>query len=104
MHPEGSVYFVRNSLPKIVTCAYLHATATLNNLLKWIQVVDDILNVKQIQLCDTMELYLEPVDEEDSCRYYLVDHAMRTMFWLEDISTESLGIPLTVSDSHLRTK
>lgn len=102
-HPEGSPYFVRNSVPKVVTGAYIYDSAVQEQVLQWVKVVDELLSSKEIKNADSMELYLEPDEENDCCRYYLVDHASRVLFWLETVETEQLGMLPTVSGDHLRS-
>ncbi len=57
---------------------------------------------KSIYLAESIELFLEPNPDEESCRYYFVDHIFRTQFWLEAVNTEELGVWPSLSGNHLR--
>ncbi|KAG2078581.1 hypothetical protein BDR04DRAFT_322279 [Suillus decipiens] len=57
---------------------------------------------------DDIELVVQVVpDRTDSCRYYFVDHATRTLFWLDDYdqATETIFDDLrgVCDPSHIRT-
>jgi len=54
-------------------------------------------------LSENVELFLQPEEsDDDACGYYFVDHASRTDFWLEDVSSEDVGIPASTSPAQLR--
>lgn len=93
---------MRNSVPKVVTTGCLNDDAELKTTLEWISVFDKTLSAQNLLVTDAMELYLEPDQDEGCCRYYLIDHTTRAMFWLEEVETEGLGIASTVSPDHLR--
>ncbi|KDQ58431.1 hypothetical protein JAAARDRAFT_34225 [Jaapia argillacea MUCL 33604] len=103
-NPEGRHYFVHGTRPSIVTeeCLYVHET--LARITYWISRVNQLLADKRIGLPDTVELFLELCEMSSSCRYYLIDHATRVEFWLEDASTDILELPQIVSTSHLKHK
>ncbi|KAJ4490175.1 hypothetical protein J3R30DRAFT_3360969 [Lentinula aciculospora] len=98
-HPEGQLYFHRNSALQVTTDAYLYATEILDKVLLWVKIIEDLLEEKNIPLSDSVELYI--LLEDAGCAYYLVDHASRSQFWLEAIPSEDLGIPNVDSPSHL---
>ncbi|KAJ3555241.1 hypothetical protein NM688_g2688 [Phlebia brevispora] len=103
VQPEGSTYFVRDSVPKVITSADMEDSTIQENIGTCIGAVHKMLSEQNLKLSDSTELYLELDEEAESGRYYLVDHATRTLFWLESVETDELGIPKTVSGDHLRS-
>lgn len=101
-HPEGNVYYVRNSVPRVITSADLYDSEVQESVHEWADVVDKVLCEKDLRLSDSMELYLEFPETGEYCRYYLVDHATRTLLWLARVESNQLGILETVSGDHLR--
>lgn len=67
----------------------------------WVLSIEDALRIKGIALSDSTELFLEPSEDLEFCRYYLADHAKRSLFWLDQVSTELLGYAQVASTSHL---
>lgn len=101
-HPEGSVYFVRNTCPRVVTDAYLYEPRIQDSILKWIDVIDKAMVKLEIVLSESVELYLKPAEDEDTCYYYFIDHETRVEFWLESVEVGLLDLGAAVSDGHLR--
>ena len=69
----------------------------------WVKQMVDLVHMQENHLpAGALELYLEPHehDPHQSCSYYLVSHSTRKVFWLEEVSSESLGMAPVVSDSH----
>ncbi|KAF9031141.1 hypothetical protein BDP27DRAFT_1409897 [Rhodocollybia butyracea] len=85
-HPEGQLYFHRNSELQITTEAYLYSPEIL-------------VKKKNIPISNALELYL--MIEDTGCAYYFVDHASQSQFWLEQVQSDELGIPDVDSPSHL---
>jgi hypothetical protein len=52
-------------------------------------------------MSDSVEIFLE-LEDKETCLYYLVDHALRVQFWLEDVYTGDLGMRPSASDEHAR--
>ncbi|TCD60226.1 hypothetical protein EIP91_010534 [Steccherinum ochraceum] len=100
VHPEGNVYFVRNSVPKIVTELNVYNESVRDMVTTWLDQNEDSLTSHNFS--PSVELVLGSSDNYDSVWYYLVDHARRAHFWFEDVSTEQLGLRATVSEAHLR--
>ncbi|KAG9313405.1 hypothetical protein JVU11DRAFT_5724 [Chiua virens] len=82
IHPEGQPYFMQDTE---FGFAAVHKELICNG----------------INVPPKCELFLELGDDHMSCSYYFVDHVEKALFWLEDICTESLGIPAAMSASHL---
>jgi hypothetical protein len=99
VHPEGQRYFHRNSALQVVTEANIYCTETRGKISNWAKQIEDTLLQKGVPLSNSVELFLQ-FDGSD-CAYYLVDHATRTEFWLDDLETEHLNILPVVSISHL---
>ncbi|KIM86756.1 hypothetical protein PILCRDRAFT_815998 [Piloderma croceum F 1598] len=102
-HPEGKPYFCRNAGLRVVTEAYLYHPEIMNKVSFWTSSLETAFQKKGMKLPTTTELFLEPRDDMESCGYYLVDHATRTEFWINPVSTASLGVGRVTSISHLKT-
>ena len=100
-HPEGKIYFYRSVGLRVVTEAYLFHPEIMDKISSWVRCVEDAFHMKSISPSVTTELFLEPREDLESCGYYMVDHATRTEFWLNQVSTELLEIGQVVSMSHL---
>lgn len=59
------------------------------------------LQSKNIIVPESAELYLLPLEYDDVCLYYFVDHASRALFWIDDIEVSDLGLVEVISESHL---
>ncbi|KAJ8082846.1 hypothetical protein PM082_008703 [Marasmius tenuissimus] len=100
VHPEGQLYFARDSPLRIVTEADLYEPQTLAQVLYWSKHIEMLVEEKEMPLSEHIELFI--LIEDDGCSYYFVDHLIRTQFWLEEYETSDLGIPEVASASHLR--
>ncbi|KAJ3935810.1 MAG: hypothetical protein NXY57DRAFT_957825 [Lentinula lateritia] len=98
-HPEGQLYFHRNSALRVTTDAHIYTPEILDNVLFWVKLIEAILTEKNIPILPTIELFV--LIEETGCAYYFIDHGSRSQFWLDSIQSEDLGIPDVVSPSHL---
>jgi len=101
-HPEGNVYFVRNTIPRVVTDAHMWASETQEVVAQWIDVMDGVLRKMDIRITEYVELYLKLVQGGEACEYYFVNHETRVEFWLEPVDVELLDLEGAVSDEHLR--
>ena len=103
VHPEGQLYFTR-VLPKFRVVVDLNVHDPSHEFIhSWVKQMEDFVTLQDIQLpAGALELYLEPHEYEpyQSCSYYFVSHSSRKVFWLEEVSTDSLGIAPVVSDTH----
>ncbi|KAJ7513100.1 hypothetical protein B0H11DRAFT_1948656 [Mycena galericulata] len=100
IHPEGQLYFARQGSLRVVTEAYLYHAETLKNVCLWIDYIQNLFLGKSTSVPEETELFIKL--EEDGCAYYFVDHSTRTQFWLENSSTEQLGLPAVISTSQLK--
>ena len=94
------MYFVRESHLTVVTEAWLYDADTLERVQELVEDVDQIF--QKSQKSKAAEIFLELVDDEDTCKYYLVDHAAQVCYWLEDVSTSDVDISPSESEAHLR--
>jgi len=99
IHPEGGVYFHRNSGLHIVTGSYLYNPETAENISAWVRELEEWASKKGFVFTDHTELFLQ-LDGND-CNYYFVDHGVRMLFWLDAYDTSELGISPVVSSLHL---
>jgi hypothetical protein len=102
-HPEGQTYFYRSVGLQIVTEACMYRPEIMDKISTWASSIEDALRIKGITLSATTELFLEPYEGLESCGYYFVDHATRSEFWIDRVSTEVLDLQRVVSISHLST-
>lgn len=103
VHPEGQPYFVLNSEFDfaVVTEANVDDIETEARILDCLELANKELQDHGIKVPPQCELFLELGEDPLSCNYYFVDHIGRALFWLEDLSSEFLGIPVAMSPSHL---
>ncbi|KAI0061123.1 hypothetical protein BV25DRAFT_794765 [Artomyces pyxidatus] len=100
VHPEGKPYYYhRQSGPAIVTEADMSQPVVLDLLNSWVEIVEEMAKDTQTPLSSSAELYLQL--EEGNCRYYIVDHVNRSIFWLQKVHGDEVGLPHVVSDLHL---
>jgi len=102
-HPEGQPYFHRSAGLRVVTEAYLYRSEIMDKVSCWASSIEEALRIRGIETSDKMELFLEPGEDLESCGYYLVNHSTRSEFWIDQVSTEFLGLRQVVSLSHLRS-
>lgn len=100
-HPEGQTYFYRNNGLRVVTEANLYEPKIVDKIDFWANGVANALSVKGIPLNEKIELLLEPSADMHTCEYYLVDHATRSTFWVDQVSSDQLELPPVASITHL---
>ncbi|KAG6847623.1 hypothetical protein H0H93_006975, partial [Arthromyces matolae] len=100
INPEGQLYFYKDATIPVVTEAYLYDQKVMERVDYWIKDIEDTLPKKGIVLSDKVELFIE-VDDDNDCAFYFIDHHTRTQFWLDNVTTEDMGIDPVVSPSHL---
>ena len=93
---------MRESFPRVVTDRNMYDSATQKEVLQWVQVAQDYVVAENLNILETMEIYLEPSEDGTYCRYYCVDHASHVMFWLGPVDTDDIGIRPAVAGDHLR--
>ncbi|KAJ7593858.1 hypothetical protein C8J56DRAFT_925341 [Mycena floridula] len=85
LHPEGAGYFVQEE-KRIFTDANIFDPRIYARLTGYILKFEDYIRVYNIQLDDVDVVFdlLEVADEgEHHCRYYMVAHRSRSIFWLD---------------------
>ncbi|KAJ7780062.1 hypothetical protein DFH07DRAFT_936033 [Mycena maculata] len=93
IHPEGQVYFCRagvGSSLQVLTESWV--PDDLEKLVPFILTIEDRFAKLNIPSHDTIEFY------------YLVDHIMRTIFWVDDRPSEDVGLGLALSAVHHDTQ
>ncbi|KAG8929304.1 hypothetical protein FRC03_008937 [Tulasnella sp. 419] len=102
--PEGAKYFYNPSL-RIVTPSDICNPENWDVIMKAFERVIELIKLKDRELPITSEIYLEiqTISPQRECRYYLIDHSIRIPFWLDDISTEELGLEAVESPDHMRS-
>ncbi|KAI0315004.1 hypothetical protein OF83DRAFT_1174249 [Amylostereum chailletii] len=102
IHPEGKPYFYRQAQFTVVTEAPIYNPAVASCLNGWLAFIEEAISDLHFVVSVTAELWLEIDKNTGHCNYYFVDHATRAIFWLENIETEVLDLPGSVSHSHLK--
>lgn len=90
VHVDGKPYF-RHALWGVVTEACIHDSAIRARLETWYHQVKYARSTKKPQLVvsESLELYLT-LDPEPA--YYFVEHKNLSVFWLDDLPLQKLGI------------
>lgn len=102
MHPEGALYFHKNSELKIVTGENLSSAVVSEHVQHWSDQVVGMFGKVGFPLSESYELFLESREDDLSYGYYIVDHLKRCIFWLEPVLTEDVGMNPAFSLEHLR--
>lgn len=102
-HPEGKTYFYHPRY-RIITEAWIYTPNILSKVVNYAFSFFRIIQQRNDVLPITSELCLEldpDNDPEPGCTYYLVDHASRTEFWAEEVTTDMLDMQPVTSQAHL---
>jgi hypothetical protein len=86
----------------VVTGEDLSSVVASRHVYYWSDEVVKILEEITVPLSSSFELYLEYDQDQHRCGYYIVDHSKRSIFWLENLSTQTVGINPAFSQEHLR--
>ena len=68
----------------------------------WLAIIHNVITKKCIHLPETSHLFLEIQQHSCACNYYFVDHALRTVFWLNTLDVIGIGSPPSPSIGYLR--
>ncbi|CAK5278061.1 unnamed protein product [Mycena citricolor] len=104
INPEGKAYFlhVESAQIAVVTEADLNDRTMLERASLW---VAHLRGLADSLVADphSAEAFISISGDESahSCEYYIVDHAARQVFWLEEVSSDDVGLHGAVSDHHL---
>ena len=103
-HPEGKRYAHSKTQAGItvVTEARVADPGVSEQLNAWAAVICDMIAEENVQLQETSHLFLDIHEDTDTCNYYLVDHGIRTIFWLRAVETIGIRPPHFFSSIHLR--
>jgi len=103
LHPKGYKYFYHTT-HRIITESNISNPQILSILHRAIQLLNARLGTQNLILPATSEVFLAlDIDQSPPIvKYYYVDHAEKSEFWLEETSTESLGCPPVVNYNHLK--
>jgi hypothetical protein len=103
-HPEGKRYAHIKSQAGItlVTEACIAEPGVSDLLNAWMAVIYDVISEEHFPLPETSQLFLEIHQNSETCNYYFAQHDLRTIFWLHEQDTISVGLPYSFSSSHLQ--
>ena len=79
----------------------MYDKAAQEEFLSWVATIQNILKMQDISLPGSTEIYLDPEDEEEKCSYYIVDHTLKSLSWLDSVDTDDIGLRPAVSEEHL---
>jgi hypothetical protein len=82
-----------------VTESWVYTAKIVSEIEKWIERITVLVKKKKTDLRN-LELYIR-LDDIMDCFYYVVDRQAQALFWVDDLSTEDVGLPPVVSASHL---
>lgn len=107
VHPEGQSYFVhtRYTAPRInvITDAYIYDSNLRRVVSEFSEKVVNRVNSERWYIdAASIELLVEVEVDRISCSYYFVDHKDSLIFWLDNINTEELDMPIVSGLDHLR--
>lgn len=103
IHPEGRRY-AYNTMEdgiSVVTEAHVSDSGVAAQLEKCLAMLRDIAARENVQLPATTDLFLEIVEDMETCNYWFADHANRSVFWLHQVDTDMVGLPDSHSLNHL---
>ena len=102
MQAEGQSYFYHREA-RFVTEANIYDSGKSKRIHYWMAVTSKLAEAQDIILTSSIEVVLQlDEDSENTCGYYLADHDSATIFWLQEVSSEDLDIPDSVSTYQLR--
>ena len=104
VHPEGKRYAHTKSQAGITMVTEAHVTepGIPDQLNAWLAVIRDVINEEHITIPESSHLFLEILQDSNTCNYYFAHHGLRTVFWLDALDTISVGLPPSFSSNHLR--
>jgi len=105
VHPEGKRYHVMHGhLFRVVTEDDVLDSEVSLQLSSAVCGLEKAASRINLSNPTSIELFVGLCHNDDglACRYYFIDHASKTQFWLENLSTEELGLDAVVSASHHR--
>ncbi|KAJ8095935.1 hypothetical protein PM082_015156 [Marasmius tenuissimus] len=99
LHPEGARYFLYEP-KRIYTDADIYDPNILRHARRLINEFDDYTRKQSITLTKHMNVTLDMFYEEAEpdgvdkcpCRYYIADHASRTVFWLDKFNADEMFV------------
>lgn len=102
-NPEGSRYFHKTSPLNVVTRedVFSKDPVAAGHIDDWSDMIMDMFQQETVALSYAYELFLEYDEDVLGCRYYIIDHSKRSVFWLESVSTEDLRMYSAWSTEHL---
>ncbi|ELU39186.1 WW domain-containing protein [Rhizoctonia solani AG-1 IA] len=90
IHPaEGRPYYYNSEL-RIVTETYIRHPSQLTFIEEWYSVFRELRN-RVLPSATNFDVFLD-CDGRNTCRYYMIDHANRTICWLRQRQTSDIGI------------
>ncbi|QRV98025.1 WW domain protein [Ceratobasidium sp. AG-Ba] len=99
-HPvEGRAFFYNEKL-QIVTEMYIRHENVLGEVMNWYNVFVTLRD-HVLPEAAAFDVFLD-CSSEGTCRYYLIDHANKTICWLRQRTTSDLGISDVRNVLHLR--
>ncbi|KAJ8095951.1 hypothetical protein PM082_015172 [Marasmius tenuissimus] len=95
LHPEGPRYFLFEP-KRIYTEADIYNPKILRHAKRLINEFDEYTRTRNLTLSSQMNLTLDMFyeEEDDTCpsRYYIADHASRTVFWLDRFDADQMHV------------
>jgi hypothetical protein len=69
---------------------------------EWVGLIRAVAAERDVHLLQSTDLFLEVDDNAGTCSYWFADHAYRTVFWLHETDSTTVGLPKAYSKAHRR--
>ncbi|KAG7091401.1 hypothetical protein E1B28_010438 [Marasmius oreades] len=95
LHHEGARYFLYES-KRIYTDADIYNPSVQQHARRLINEFDEYTRLRNIVLTPNMnvvfDMFYDSEDDTCPCRYYIVDHTTRSVFWLDKFDADQLQV------------
>ncbi|KAF9008155.1 hypothetical protein BDZ89DRAFT_1025309 [Hymenopellis radicata] len=99
VQPEGQPYFVRDTSLRVTTDSDVYDPEIKQKVDYWTKHIENELVEKDMRWSDSWELYVGIYGND--CDYYIVDHNLRSQFWIGSVDICEFDMAAAVSSSHL---
>lgn len=93
-------YYCNEQL-RVVTDNDIHDGKTMERLSLFMCDIVEALDKCNLLLEESWDICLQLDDTMDTCYYYIADHSRRTLFWLEEVESEDVGLPYAATPAQL---
>lgn len=76
--------------------------AVRDEIAGWVAFLEAVIVDLGIYLTPSVEIWMHLGETMGTLKYYFIDHSKHTVFWLDNLDSAAVGLPESVSASHLR--